>query len=248
MSRIADRNHVRRSYLKPESPPSPCLASLRSGQLYHYISLPGLVRVLRRLGLLHIRLCGIAFAPQEVLAGECLRSSVLFCHVNLLRPWFVVRLLHFAHLIHNLLPDCYAGLASVWTVAYAFVPAGHLLRERSDIVSILQLGSIALGFRFPKFRRLKTTVGIAPSARSQIRIIVTSIALSSLLATLYKRPSQLVRPYTSAPGVITTGIWTLHFGLNNLGRDSQRQLQKLIGYLHYIMRSYILEFNNFTGI
>lgn len=128
-----------------------------------------------------------------------------------------------------MLTYCVLGLASVWTVAYAFVPAGHLLRERSDIVSILQLGSIALGFRFPKFRRLKTTVGIAPSARSQIRIIVTSIALSSLLATLYKRPSQLVRPYTSAPGVITTGIWTLHFGLNNLGRDSQRQLQKLIG-------------------
>ncbi|KAK0495256.1 Frag1/DRAM/Sfk1 family-domain-containing protein [Armillaria luteobubalina] len=88
------------------------------------------------------------------------------------------------------------SLASVWTVAYAFVPGGVYLRERSDLTCAF--------------------------------LLLGCISTLSVLATLYRIPSSATQPWRAGPRVLRTGIWTLHFGIDNAGRDSQRRVRDVI--------------------
>ncbi|GAA6010929.1 hypothetical protein JCM10207_003995 [Rhodosporidiobolus poonsookiae] len=139
-------------------------------------------------------------------------------------------------------------LASTWTVAYAFVPAGWLLRERTDVVLALVLGGIGVGL-VP----LRLSLSPSPSASSSpaapasssfaapraLRLrLVLSLSLLLLLAlssALYRLSSggipSWARPvdgaYNAADRVVTAGIWTVHFGLDGRMWDSGRRMARL---------------------
>lgn len=116
---------------------------------------------------------------------------------------------------------------SVITAAYAFVPLGYLLRERTDLILIISCVLIVAGARRPR--------SLIPSTRSFSRIqstqrysIVTIavIAMTSLAYGYSKVPPTPV-PY-SPLRMFSAGIWTVHFGVDVNGRDSQQRMKDLL--------------------
>jgi len=54
------------------------------------------------------------------------------------------------------------------------------------------------------------------------------VSVVSVLGTLYRWPSSHPQPFRPGPRLFNAGIWTLHFGIDNMGRDSQRGVTDLI--------------------
>jgi hypothetical protein len=67
---------------------------------------------------------------------------------------------------------------------------------------------------------------------SRILTFLASLSIMSVFVTLYRLPKAYPRPFKPGPRIVTAGIWTLHFGLDNEGRDSQRRVKALIEYVH----------------
>ncbi|KAG1882105.1 Frag1/DRAM/Sfk1 family-domain-containing protein [Suillus subluteus] len=121
-------------------------------------------------------------------------------------------------------------LADVWTVAYAFVPGGVYLRERSDLVLIAQFVATSLVFEWPsgKGTAANTIVHMPSSASFLARHLLTLFSLSAVLVTIYRWTPVGPRPYKSGTAIINAGIWTVHFGIDNVGHDSQRLIRDVI--------------------
>ncbi|KAF7374974.1 Protein cwh43 [Mycena sanguinolenta] len=125
---------------------------------------------------------------------------------------------------------CLLAATSIWTVAYAFVPGGVYLRERIDIVLILQMACLSLAFKWPglKLPSLPERKDIlTPALLSYSRITLACLTICSLTATIYRTPTGFPQPFKPGPRIINAGIWTVHFGLDNEGRDSQRLVRNV---------------------
>ncbi|KAJ7650428.1 Frag1/DRAM/Sfk1 family-domain-containing protein [Roridomyces roridus] len=123
---------------------------------------------------------------------------------------------------------CLLLLASIWTVAYAFVPGGVYLRERTDIVMILQMASLLPAFHW-KYTPLPERKYNVPSVlTSYSRAALACFSIASLLVTLYRTPAGFPQPFKPGPRIMTVGIWTIHFGFDNEGRDSQRLIRDVL--------------------
>ena len=140
------------------------------------------------------------------------------------------------------------SLMHVWVVAYAFVPGGPLLRERTDIV----LGSsvVAILLFLYQFRNdyngtseITSESKEAPSTASPsstkmeiknqsklskfANICIAFILLSSVIVfnrLQYTTP----KPYHPKSRLVTAGIWTIHFGLDNDMWASEYRMRDLI--------------------
>ncbi|KAJ3826969.1 Frag1/DRAM/Sfk1 family-domain-containing protein [Lentinula raphanica] len=124
---------------------------------------------------------------------------------------------------------CLLALASVWTVAYAFVPGGVYLRERTDLVLIAQMACLALAFNWPALGpRLTSASTISSTVVSCARNTVTLFFILGVLASLYRLPTAPIQPFRPGQRMLRAGIWTIHFGIDNEGRDSQRRVMNLI--------------------
>ncbi|KAF9256349.1 hypothetical protein L218DRAFT_911394 [Marasmius fiardii PR-910] len=120
-------------------------------------------------------------------------------------------------------------LAAVWTVAYAFVPGGPYLRERTDLVIVVQMICLSLAFDWGLLRPPQTTFpSLSAPLASFTRTVVTWISVLAVLSTLYHLPSKPTTPYRVGHRMLRAGIWTVHFGIDNEGRDSQRRMRDLI--------------------
>lgn len=64
--------------------------------------------------------------------------------------------------------------------------------------------------------------------RRRVRSSLTLITLAAVVATALRLPAQVPRPYNPGDRLITAGIWTVHFGIDNEGRDSQYRMRDLI--------------------
>ncbi|KAL1394055.1 calcofluor white hypersensitive protein-like protein [Phyllosticta capitalensis] len=134
-------------------------------------------------------------------------------------------------LIYNILV-----LAHVWVVAYAFVPGGPLMREHTDWVmtammifigcGVFSAASSASGASIPSARKPKSQA--ARKSRSYYLYIL--LALQGLAASIaYLRfPSYDYTPYHAPDKVVTAGIWTIHFSLDNDMWSSERRVRDLL--------------------
>ncbi|KAI5963627.1 CWH43 [Candida pseudojiufengensis] len=122
------------------------------------------------------------------------------------------------------------SLASVWIVAYAFVPGGPLLRERTDIILAAALLSIYAGITNYKLRINEITKINFYSKKTykQISTIITILLALSLATTIKRYPSSTPKPYNEDSKTFTTGIWCVHFGLDNDMWSSETRMLNLI--------------------
>ncbi|TXT15669.1 hypothetical protein VHUM_00172 [Vanrija humicola] len=136
--------------------------------------------------------------------------------------------------------NCIVDVASVFTVAYAFVPFGWILRERTDLVTGLIVVALGAGIagaatlKLPDESRLQTRSknrihGINHLTRLAAAVfavvtIVTSFTHYRAVPTKTRQP----KPYFPNHKLFSGGIFTVHFGIDEPGRDSQRRIAQLI--------------------
>ena len=125
-------------------------------------------------------------------------------------------------------------LFHVWVVAYAFVPGGPLVREHTDWVMITTMLLIGAGV----FSALVTNAQAStPKRRSANRgrklssyylhILLALQLLSAAIAYL-RFPTNDYQPYHKDDKVLTAGIWTIHFSLDNDMWSSERRIRDAI--------------------
>lgn len=124
-------------------------------------------------------------------------------------------------------------LFHVWVVAYAFVPGGPLVREHTDWVMITTMVMIGAGV----FSALTTNSPYQPKSKSSPRGRKQSAYYLHLLLVLqllaasvaYLRfPTNDYQPYHKDEKLITAGIWTIHFSLDNDMWSSERRMRDAI--------------------
>jgi hypothetical protein len=126
-------------------------------------------------------------------------------------------------------------LAHVWTVAYSFVPGGVYLRERTDIVLVAAMAAIGVGFW--KVSRLGDVESVVQRhggafirrARTQSTfalVLLTVLGGAISLGRLHR--AVVPAPFHPEAKLFTAGIWTVHFGIDNMMWDSQRRMRDLL--------------------
>ncbi|KAI5985982.1 hypothetical protein EDD15DRAFT_2511582 [Pisolithus albus] len=121
-------------------------------------------------------------------------------------------------------------VANVFTAAYAFVPGGVYFRERTNMVLAVQLAAMSFAFRWPKtrFGRLGSSLHISRATAAYTAAFLVVLSLGSAVVTIFRWPVIGPNPYKPGTGILNTGIWTVHFGFDNAGRDSQRRIRDVI--------------------
>lgn len=87
---------------------------------------------------------------------------------------------------------------------------------------------LGLGFNWPRVRLSSPAVTIPAALRAKARNTLALVSVLSLLVTMYRWPTNIPQPHRPGPRIIRAGIWTVHFGIDNEGRDSQRRMRDLI--------------------
>lgn len=124
-------------------------------------------------------------------------------------------------------------LFHVWVVAYAFVPGGPLVREHTDWIMITTMLSIGAGVFSAAVSNSSTPKNkpISPNGRRQRSYYIYVLAALQLLsiAVAYLRfPTNDYTPYHKDDKVVTAGIWTVHFGLDNDMWSSEKRMRNVI--------------------
>ncbi|TKY85419.1 hypothetical protein EX895_005581 [Sporisorium graminicola] len=144
----------------------------------------------------------------------------------------------------------------VLTVAYAFVPGGKIMRERTGLMLIVQLVLLSLGLfnarRTDLKRRSTNPASSSPSSSSSrssskivkanasstaarsgstyyICLLMAIIGVIGNLVPLYRIvPSSSIVPHHPEDRLVTAGMWTVHFALDQHMRDSSRRMASIM--------------------
>ncbi|KAJ1026832.1 hypothetical protein NDA16_002129 [Ustilago loliicola] len=144
----------------------------------------------------------------------------------------------------------------VLTVAYAFVPGGKVMRERTGFMLVVQLVLLGLGLvnahrvdlvrlssKQPKTNKPAAAASSnskktkADDARETIRsgstyyicLFMALIGLVGNLVPLYRIvPASSIFPHHPEHRLVTAGMWTVHFALDQHMRDSSRRMASIM--------------------
>lgn len=123
-------------------------------------------------------------------------------------------------------------LMHVWIVAYAFVPGGPILRERTDIVLAVTAACIGCGvLNTSRSVKVKSEVKTYQSAQRNSALLraVAGVALGiAMLISFIRFPTFDYTPYHANDKLFTAGIWTVHFGLDNDMWASETRMRQVI--------------------
>ncbi|KAG9232149.1 calcofluor white hypersensitive protein-like protein [Amylocarpus encephaloides] len=135
----------------------------------------------------------------------------------------------FGLLVYN-----FMTLFHVWVVAYAFVPGGPLVRERTDWVMITTMLLICCGV----FTSVSSTTAaqrkrldaspVSKKQRSYYVYVLGGLQLLSVAIAYFRFPTYDYVPYHKDDKVLTAGIWTIHFSLDNDMWSSEYRMRDVI--------------------
>ncbi|TVY71446.1 Protein cwh43 [Lachnellula suecica] len=135
----------------------------------------------------------------------------------------------FGFLVYN-----FMVLFHVWVVAYAFVPGGPLVRERTDWIMIATMLLIGCGVftsfsSTPVAQRKRVNAYLnSRKQRAYYIYVLGAIQLFSVAIAYLRFPTNDYVPYHKDDKILTAGIWTIHFSLDNEGYSSEYRMRDLI--------------------
>lgn len=118
-----------------------------------------------------------------------------------------------------------------------YITAVQILRHFVILssVTIIQVACLLPAFNMPfvpsSARAQSTLRSQTTKYKFHIGALLSTLTLLSLLSTLYRLPQAPPQPFKPGPRIINTGIWTVHFGIDNEGHDSQQGIMNLIRYI-----------------
>lgn len=124
-------------------------------------------------------------------------------------------------------------LAHVWVVAYAFVPGGPLLREHTDWIMTAMVLFIGAGFyaawapSSAKTQR-RSNKPIPHRLASYYSYVLVALELLAISVGYLRFPTNDYTPHHKDEKLITAGIWTIHFSLDNDMWSSERRIRDLV--------------------
>ncbi|KAG0306219.1 hypothetical protein BGZ97_000834, partial [Linnemannia gamsii] len=133
-----------------------------------------------------------------------------------------------AMLVYNFL-----ALAHVWVVAYAFVPGGEVMRERTDYVLIAMQTCLLLGI-FNSNSSAWTIISDIKArssfnaARVYAKLSLVGLVFASIGVCYNRLPKSTPQPYHPEHKLITAGIWTIHFAIDNDMYNSELRMRDAI--------------------
>ncbi|KAI1378111.1 Frag1/DRAM/Sfk1 family-domain-containing protein [Hypoxylon crocopeplum] len=123
-------------------------------------------------------------------------------------------------------------LFHVWVVAYAFVPGGPLVREHTDWIMTTMMLLIGAGvFNLTSLNSSHhehRTRGSRSQHREYHTLALSIINLFFIAAAVRRFPTNDYKPYHEDSRLITAGIWTIHFSLDNDMWSSEYRMRDLI--------------------
>jgi endonuclease/exonuclease/phosphatase family metal-dependent hydrolase len=124
-------------------------------------------------------------------------------------------------------------LFHVWVVAYAFVPGGPLVRERTDWVMITMMVLIGGGVfsaltTNAAYRKGKSIAAAGQKKSAYLMHLLIALQLLSVSIAYLRFPTNDYQPYHPEEKLITAGIWTIHFSLDNDMWSSERRMRDAI--------------------
>ncbi len=125
-------------------------------------------------------------------------------------------------------------LAHVWVVAYAFVPGGPLMREHTDWVMTAMVLLVGAGvYATPvasgsgKVQR-RSNKPVSNRQTSYYTYVLVALELLAISVSYLRFPTNDYVPYHKDDKLITAGIWTIHFSLDNDMWSSERRIRDLV--------------------
>ncbi|OKO96984.1 Protein cwh43 [Penicillium subrubescens] len=128
-------------------------------------------------------------------------------------------------------------LFHVWVVAYAFVPGGPLVREHTDwlmMTTMLAIGAGVFSAATTNSSRSSRKKPVSPNSkrqRSYYIYVLAALQLLSVSVAYLRFPTNDYVPHHKEDKVVTAGIWTVHFGLDNNMWAAERRMRDVLGEL-----------------
>ncbi|KAH9214997.1 calcofluor white hypersensitive protein-like protein [Leptodontidium sp. 2 PMI_412] len=125
-------------------------------------------------------------------------------------------------------------LFHVWVVAYAFVPGGPLVREHTDWVMTTMMLFIGCGVfssmsSTPAAQRKRFNAFLnSRKQRSYYLYALGVLQLLSVSIAYLRFPTYDYVPYHKDEKILTAGIWTIHFSLDNDMWSSEYRMRDVI--------------------
>nr|CDI53769.1 related to CWH43-putative sensor/transporter protein [Melanopsichium pennsylvanicum 4] len=165
-----------------------------------------------------------------------------------------IKIMLFGWLVANVLT-----FLGVLTVAYAFVPGGKIMRERVGFMLIVQLLLLGCGLfnarhvdlirLTSKPHQVGSDLRIASNSKTvkadfarkttrlgstyYICLLMALLGLVGNLVPLYRIvPASSIHPHDAENRLVTAGMWTVHFALDQHMRDSSRRMASIMKTLN----------------
>lgn len=138
---------------------------------------------------------------------------------------------------HAMAWNAFLDVTSVLTVAYAFVPFGWMFRERTDMMMLILLFPLPFALKAASELKLPGKESLQPRGAKRVASInkLTVVAYCLLMAVNFLSTIRFsiklnVTPTPFYPDyhMFSAGIFTVHFGIDEPGRDSQRRIADLV--------------------
>lgn len=94
-------------------------------------------------------------------------------------------------------------------------------------IIVISLGMVPSWLNLPHSRF--QSLGSATQFKRYVNNSLALMVFAAIVTTISRLPRPVPRPYKAGEHLITAGIWTVHFGIDNEGRDSQYRMRDLIG-------------------